>query len=88
MPLQCIYQRREKGHEAFGADAVGSVPDQEQGVLDVWPVAAWTGVLREGLTLFGMVEEPYGVLTIITSRSSKSIQQLAFPLDRGCLTIQ
>jgi hypothetical protein len=63
------------------------VPDQVQGVLDVWPVASWAGALRERLLLFGMIEEPYGVLTIIASRSSKGIEQLAFPLDRGCLTI-
>ena len=30
MPLQRFDQRREKRDEAFGADAVGGVPDQEQ----------------------------------------------------------
>ena len=36
MPLQCFDQRREKGHEAFGADAVGGMPGQEKSVLDIW----------------------------------------------------
>jgi hypothetical protein len=30
-------KRGEKGHEAFGADAVGGMPDQEQCVLDLRP---------------------------------------------------
>jgi hypothetical protein len=34
MSLQRFYESREKGHEAFGADMVGGVPDQKQGVLD------------------------------------------------------
>ncbi len=40
MPLQRFDQRGEKGDEPFGADAVGGVPDQEQRVLDFWPVMA------------------------------------------------
>ena len=40
MPFQCFYQGREKGDEPFGADAVGSVPDQEERVLDVRSIAA------------------------------------------------
>ena len=87
MPLQGFDQRGKKRDKAFGADAVGGVPDKEQGILDVWPVSAWAGVLRGRWLLFGMVEEPYGVLTIIANRNSKGVQQLAFPLDRGCLTI-
>ena len=38
MPRQRFDQRREKGHEAFGADPVGGMPDQEQRVLDFWSV--------------------------------------------------
>ena len=37
MPLQRFDQRGEKRDEAFGTDAVGGMPDQEQGVLDFWP---------------------------------------------------
>src|SRR4249919_2984964 len=33
MPLQRFYQSRKKGHEPFGADAVGGVPGQEQRLL-------------------------------------------------------
>ena len=36
IPLQCFNERGEKGDEAFGADAVGGLPGQEQRVLDVW----------------------------------------------------
>src|SRR5258707_5242042 len=36
MSLKRLYQGREKGDEAFGADAVGRAPGQEQRVLDVW----------------------------------------------------
>jgi hypothetical protein len=35
MPFQRLNERGEKGDEAFGADAVGGVPDQEQCVLDI-----------------------------------------------------
>ena len=38
MPLQRFDKRGEKRDEAFGADAVGGVPDQEQRVLDFWSV--------------------------------------------------
>ena len=65
MPLQRFDQRGEKGYEAFGADAVGGVPDQEQRVLDFWSVMAWAGVLRGGLPHFRMVEEIHGVLAIV-----------------------
>ncbi len=40
MPFQGLNERGEKGHEAFGADAVGGVPDQEERMLDVWSIAA------------------------------------------------
>jgi len=42
MPLQRFDQRGEKGHEPFGADAVGGVPDQKKRVLDFRPILAWT----------------------------------------------
>ena len=87
MPLQRFDQRGEKRDETFGADAVGSVPDQEQGVLDVWSVMVSASVLRSGLHLFCMVEEMHGVLAIVASRCCKGIQQFALLLDRRCLTI-
>jgi len=46
MPLERFDKRGEKGHEAFGADPVGGIPDQEQGVLDFLPVMAFMGGLR------------------------------------------
>lgn len=81
MPLQRLNERGEKGHESFGADAIGGVPDQKERMLDIWPVAARALARRGGLLHLGMVEEPHGVLTIIASRSSKGIQQLAFLLN-------
>ena len=87
MPFQRIKERGEKGNEAFGADAVGGVPDQEQRVLHVWSVLARTGVLKGGLHLFCMVEKPHRILAMVSSRCCKGIEQLAFPLDRACLTI-
>jgi hypothetical protein len=74
MPLQRFDQRGEKGHETFGADTVGGVPDQEQGMLDFRSVMASAGVLKRGLPYFRMVEEPHGVLAIIASRCRKGIQ--------------
>jgi len=34
-----------------------------------------------------MVEEPYGVLAIVSSRCCKGIKQFALLLDRHCLAI-
>jgi hypothetical protein len=87
MPLQRFDQRGEKGHEACGADAVGGVPDQEQRVLDFWPVMAWARALRCGVRNFRMVEQPHGVLTIVARGWRKGAQQLALLLDRRCLPI-
>jgi hypothetical protein len=55
MPLQRFDQRGEKGNEAFGADTVGGVPDQEQGMLDFRSrlgfgrcAEAWIALLSHG----------------------------------------
>ena len=40
MPLQRLYQGREKGDEPFGADTVGGVPGQKQRVLDFRSILA------------------------------------------------
>jgi len=37
MPLQRLDERRQKRDEAFGADAIGRIPGQEQSMLDFWP---------------------------------------------------
>ena len=87
MPLQRFDQRGEKRDEPFSADPVGSVPDQEQGVLDFWPVMAWARVLRGGLLHFRMVEEPHRVFAIVARRCHKGIQQFALLLDRRCLAV-
>jgi hypothetical protein len=50
-------------------------------------VSAWTRVLRGGLHLFCMVEEPHRVRAIVAGRGCKGIKQLALLLDRRCLTI-
>ena len=80
MPFQRLNERGEKRHAAFGADAVGGVPDQQQRVLDVWPVMARTGALRDGLHLLRMVEKLHRILAIVSSRCCKGIEQLAFLL--------
>ena len=46
MPFQRFDKRGKKRDEAFGTNPVGDVPDQEQGVLDFWPVMAWAWLLR------------------------------------------
>src|SRR5947209_8010253 len=48
---------------------------------------ARTRSMSDGLSLLCMVEEPYGVLAIVSSRCCQGIEQLAFPLDRRCLAI-
>jgi len=78
MPLQRFDERGEKRHETFGADTVGGVPDQEQRVLDFWPIMARAGTLRGWLLLLCMVEGPHGVLAIVAGRCSKGIKQLLF----------
>ena len=46
MPFQRLKERGVKGDEACGADAVGGIPDEEEHVLEVWPILARTGTLR------------------------------------------
>src|SRR5205823_13636271 len=87
MPLQGFDERGEIGDESFGADAVGGVPDQEERVLDVWPVVARVLKLRWVLSFLRMVEEPHRVLAIVSCRCRKGIQKLAFLLDSRCLAI-
>jgi hypothetical protein len=87
MPLQGFDQRGEKGHEAFRTNPVGSVPNQEERVLDFWPVMAWARTVRDGLSSLCMVEEPHRVLAIVSSRCGKGIEQLALLLDGRCLAI-
>ena len=74
MPLQRFNESGEKGDESFGADAVGGIPHQEERVLDFWPVVARMLALRRGVHLFRMVEEPHGVLAIVSSRCRKGIK--------------
>jgi hypothetical protein len=74
MPLQRFKQGRKKGDEPFSADAIGSVPGQEQRVLDLRSISAQTGALRCMLHLLGVVEEPHCILAIVSSRSSKCIK--------------
>ncbi len=78
MALKRFNERGEKGDEAFGADAVGGVPGQKQRVLDFWAILARTGALQCLLHLFGMVEEPPRVGTMVPSRCNKGIQQRPF----------
>ena len=78
MPLQRFNEDGEKGDKAFGADAVGGVPGQKQRVLDFWAILPRTGALQCLLHLFGMVEQPFGVGTMISSRCDKGIEQRPF----------
>lgn len=82
MPLQGVDKRGKKRGEGSGADAVGGVPNQEECVLDVWPVMARAEALKGKLPLFRMVEEPHRLLAIVPSRCCKGIKQLVFLLDR------
>ena len=74
MPFQRFDERGVKRDEAFSAYAVGGLPDQEQHVLDVWPILARTVTLRCMLYLLCMVEEPHRVLAIVSSRCRKGIR--------------
>src|SRR6516225_1958362 len=87
MSLQCFDKCGEKGHEAFSANPVGSVPRQEQGVLNFWSVMVSARVMRDELHLFCMVEKMHGVLAIVACHCCKGIQQFALLLDRRCRPI-
>jgi hypothetical protein len=87
MPLQCFDKRGEKGHEAFGKDAVGGMPDQEQCVLDLRPVMASAKVLRSALPHLRMVEELHRICAIVAGRCCEGIEQLALLLDSRCFAI-
>jgi hypothetical protein len=58
MPFQRFHERGEKGEEAFGADAIGSIPEQQQRLLDFWPVVARALVPRCLQHVLGMGEQP------------------------------
>ena len=83
MPLQRFDERGKKRDEAFGADAVGGVPDQEQRVLHVWSVMARTLVRRRLQYVLGMVEQPHSVAAMIACGLDKGIQQRTFLGRRG-----
>ncbi len=78
MPLQGVDERGQKRHEAFGANAIGRVPDQEHGVLDFWPILAKAWTLKRLLHLLGMVEKPPGVFTHIACGCDKGLKQRPF----------
>jgi hypothetical protein len=78
MPLQRFDNHGKKRDEAFGANAIGRVPDQEQRMLDFWPILSRTWVLQCLLRLFCMVEEPPGIGTMVSSSFNKGIQQRPF----------
>jgi hypothetical protein len=86
MPLQRFDERGEKRDQAFDANAVGGVPDQEQRVLNVRTILSRTWPLQYLLHFFYMVEQPSGVSTMVSSRCHKGIQQCPF-LCRRCLTV-
>jgi len=78
MSLQRLYESWKKRDKAFGADAVGGVPDQKECVLNVRSILSRTWTLKRLLHLFGMVEQPPGVGTMVSSRCHKGIQQRPF----------
>ncbi len=78
MPLQRFDEDGEKGNEAFCADPVGGMPGQKERVLDFWPILSRARALKCLLHLFGMVEQPPGVGTMVPSRCHKDIQQRPF----------
>jgi hypothetical protein len=73
MPLQGFDKGGKKRDEAFGTDAVGGVPDQEQRVLDFRSILSRTWALKCLLYFFCMVEEPPRVCTMVSSRCDKGI---------------
>jgi len=78
MPLQGVDEREQKRYEAFGANAIGRVPDQEQRVLDFWPIPARAWTLKRLLHLFCMVEKPPGVFAHIAGGCDKGIKKCLF----------
>ena len=78
IPFQRFDERGQKRHEAFGANAIGGVPDQEQRVLDFWPILARAWTLKRLLHLFCMVEKPPGVFTHIAGGCDKGLKQRPF----------
>ena len=42
IPFQGVDQGGQERHQACGTDAIGSIPGQEQRVLDFWPIMAPT----------------------------------------------
>lgn len=68
----------ERGHEPFGADAVGDVPGQEQGMLDFRSELASAWAQRCLLRHLCTIEEPNGVFAVIASGLGEFIQQQAF----------
>ena len=69
---------REKGDKAFSADAVGSILDQEERVLDFWSIAAQMWAPIRLLHLFGMIEKPPGVFRHIAGDCYKGLKQRPF----------
>lgn len=76
--FQRFDNRGKKRDEAFGANAIGRVPDQEQRMLDFWPILSRTWALKCLLRLFCMVEEPPRICTMVSSSFNKGIQQRPF----------
>jgi hypothetical protein len=81
-----FYQDREKRHEAFGANAIGRIPNQEQRMLDVRSILAKAWARKRRLHLHCMVEEPHRIFTNIAGTSDKCIKQRPF-LWWGCLAV-
>lgn len=74
MPLQGRNQRGQERNQTFRANPIGSIPGQEQRSSDLLPIVL-TGTLRGLLGLLGMIEQSPGILTVISSDSSKIIHQ-------------
>lgn len=77
MTLQGIDQGGQKGNQSFGTDAIGGVPCQEQGLLDLWSVVGCSWALECVLHLRRMVEE----LSLLASIG----QQIAVAVENGIL---
>ncbi len=75
MTLQGIDQGGQKGNQSFGTDAIGGVPCQEQGLLDLWSVVGCSWALECVLHLRRMVEGLNGIFSSIAGDGDEHIEQ-------------
>ena len=85
MLLQHFNDTWQERDQSFGADPVEGLPDQHQGLFDLWPIPPTeiSGSLED---LLGMVEQPPGIFACVSSGVHKVFQDLLL-LGRRCTVI-